>query len=160
MTARIAVNSDANHIAQIYNQAIEERIATFETRLRSTEDVLQWFDGRHPVVIVEDSGVVAGFATASAYCARQWYAGIAEVSCYVARGVRGRSAGRLALTVLEDAARAAHFWKFVSRIFVVNAASRALVRSLGFREVGIHAKHARLDGVWRGVIIVEKWIAG
>jgi L-amino acid N-acyltransferase YncA len=39
---------------------------------------------------------------------------------------------------------------------VENTASRTLVRSVGFREVGIYEKHARLDGVWRDVVIVER----
>ncbi len=49
------------------------------------------------------------------------------------------------------------FWKLVSRIFVDNAASRGLMASLGFREVGIYEKHAQLGGEWRDVVIVEKW---
>ena len=75
---------------------------------------------------------------------------------YVARAQRGRGAGRLAMQTLIDAARAAGFWKLVSRVFVENAPSRALMRSAGFREVGIYERHAQLDGRWRDVVIVEK----
>jgi phosphinothricin acetyltransferase len=60
------------------------------------------------------------------------------------------------MEALFVAARAAGFWKLVSRVFVENAASRALLRSVGFREVGVYERHARLDGVWRDVVIVEK----
>ena len=60
---------------------------------------------------------------------------------------------------LIDAARAAGFWKLVSRIFPENHASRALVNSAGFREVGIYERHARLDGEWRDVVIVEYLIS-
>ncbi len=52
--------------------------------------------------------------------------------------------------------RAAGFWKLVSRVFVENAASRGLLRKAGFREVGIYERHAKLDGRWRDVVIVEK----
>jgi phosphinothricin acetyltransferase len=48
------------------------------------------------------------------------------------------------------------FWKLVSRVFPENTASRALCRSLGFREVGVYQRHARLDGAWRDCVIVEK----
>ena len=59
---------------------------------------------------------------------------------------RGRGAGRLAMEALIAAAEQAGLWKLLSRVFVENAASRSLLRSLGFREVGIYEKHARLDG--------------
>ena len=83
-------------------------------------------------------------------------AGIAEFSVYVAREARGRGAGRVAMNALIDAARAAWLWKLLSRVFVENEASRALLRSVGFREVGIYERHAQLDGVWRDVVIVER----
>jgi phosphinothricin acetyltransferase len=50
----------------------------------------------------------------------------------------------------------AGFWKLVARVFVENVPSRKLLLSLGFREVGVHEKHARLDGVWRDVVVVER----
>jgi len=158
MKARAAIAADAASIAAIYNQGIEERTATFETRLRTVEDVQAWFGGRHPIVVVEDNAKVVAFAATSAYRPRQCYAGIAEVSVYVDRRHRRRGAGRLALEELLRTAERAGFWKLVSRVFPENEASRALIRSLGFREVGIYQKHARLEGVWRDVVIVERLI--
>src|SRR5205814_5226134 len=118
--------------------------------------VEQWFDGRHPVVVVEDAGAILAFASTSDYRPRDCYAGIAEFSVYAAREARGRGTGRMAMNALIDATRAAGFWKLVSRVFVENAASRRLLRSIGFREVGVYERHARLDGVWRDVVIVER----
>jgi len=155
---RPAGPDDAAAIAAIYNQGIEDRVATFETRLRTAPDILAWFDGRHPAVVVEQGGEVVAFASTSSYRPRECYAGIAEFSVYVARPARGQGLGRLALLALIRAAEAAGFWKLVSRIFVENAASRALVRSAGFREVGTYEKHGQLDGVWRDVVIVERLI--
>jgi L-amino acid N-acyltransferase YncA len=156
MHARPANSEDAAEIARIYNQGIAERTATFETRPRTASDVRAWFDGAHPVLVVEDGGAVVGFAAASVYRPRDCYAGIAETSVYVDREFRGRGAGRLALESLIAAAAAAGFWKLVSRIFVENTASRRMAASLGFREVGIYEKHGQLNGVWRDVVIVEK----
>ncbi len=156
MLARVANLNDATVIAFIYNQGIEDRLATFETRLRSAEEVRLWFGGRYPIVAVEDGEEVIGFASASTYRSRECYAGIAEFSVYVERAARGRGVGRLAMQALLEAAEAAGFWKLVSRVFVENTASRALLRSSGFREVGTYEKHGRLDGVWRDVVIVEK----
>jgi L-amino acid N-acyltransferase YncA len=158
MRARIASPDDAAAMAEIYNQGIEDRLATFETRLRSAADVRGWFDGAHPIVVVEDGVRVVAFASTSTYRPRECYAGIAEFSVYVAREARGRGAGRAAMDALIREAERAGFWKLVSRVFAENTASLRLLRSMGFREVGTYEKHARLDGVWRDVVIVERMI--
>jgi len=156
MQTRKATPDDAPDIAHIYNQGIEDRVGTFETRLRSAEDITAWFDGVHPIVVVEDGATLIAFAATSTYRPRECYSGIAEFSVYVERSRRGEGAGRMAMESLIGSAAKAGYWKFLSRVFVENAASKSLLRSLGFREVGIYEKHGRLDGVWRDVVIVEK----
>ena len=157
--ARPATPDDAAVISRIYNEGIADRLGTFETRERSPEDVREWFDGRHPIVVVgEVNDAIVAFASTSSYRSRPCYAGVAEFSVYVARSARGRGAGLEAMNAILDAARAAGFWKLVSRVFVENAASRRLLGNVGFREVGIYQKHAQLDGVWRYVVIVERLI--
>jgi len=156
MHARHATPEDAPDMARIYNQGIADRTATFETRPRSASDIRAWFDGAHPLLVVEEEGAVVAFAATFPYRPRSCYAGIAEASVYVDRAFRQRGAGRLALEALIAAAAAAGFWKLLSRIFVENTASRRLVASLGFREVGVYEKHGQLGGVWLDVVIVEK----
>jgi phosphinothricin acetyltransferase len=156
VTTRAATLADASAIAAIYNQGIADRTATFETRERTTDDVLAWLDGTHPVVVVERKGRVIGFANTTTYRPRDCYAGIAEFGVYVARDQRGTGVGRAAMDALADAAERAGFWKLVSRVFVSNAASRSLLRSVGFREVGTYRRHAKLDGAWVDVVIVER----
>lgn len=157
LTARAASTDDAAIVAQIYNEGIEDRLGTFETRLRTPDDVIRWFDGVHPIVVVETEGrEVIAFASTSTYRPRECYAGIAEFSVYVMRSARGQGAGGVAMHALIDAAEAAGFWKLVSRVFVENTASRKLMASVGFREVGIYKRHAQLDGHWRDVVIVER----
>jgi len=155
MQARLATVDDAEAIALIYNQGIEDRIATFETTPRVAEDVRKWFDGLHPIVVVEEDNQVIAFASTSTYRPRACYAGIAEFSVYVARTARGKGAGRSAMYALLEEVEKAGMWKLVSRVFVKNAASRSLLQSLGFREVGIYEKHGKLDGIWHDVVIVE-----
>ncbi|MCI4326699.1 MAG: arsinothricin resistance N-acetyltransferase ArsN1 [Thermoplasmata archaeon] len=155
MFARPATPNDSAEIARIYNEGIRDRIATFETRARSVEEIRTWFDGKHPIVVVDEAGGVVGFAGTSIYRPRDCYASNAEFSVYVERSARGRGVGKAALVGLIDAARAAQFHKLISRVFPENLASLRLVESVGFRRVGIYAQHGRLDGVWRDVVIVE-----
>jgi len=156
--SRPASPGDAEAIARIYNEGIEERIATFETRPRTATAIQDWSEDGHPVVVVEEDGVVISFANASAYSSRECYSGVAEFSVYTAKAARGHGAGTLAMESLLDATEETGFWKLVSRVFVENEPSRKLLLSLGFREVGVHEKHARLDGVWRDVVVVERLI--
>jgi phosphinothricin acetyltransferase len=155
-SARAATQGDAAAIARIYSEGIEDRIATFETRPRTASDVAGWFDGRHPIVVLDDpDGNVVGFAATFEYRPRACYAGVAEFSVYVARASRGKGIGRLAMEALIEAAAPAGLWKLVSRVFVENEASRRLLVDLGFREVGVYRRHGLLDGRWRDVVIVE-----
>ena len=158
LAARPASPADAERIAQIYNEGIEDRVGTFETRPRTADDVRAWFDGRHPIVVVEEDGAIVAFASTSSYRAREAYAGIAEFSVYVARIGRGKGAGTVAMRALIDAVTPAGIWKLVSRVFIENTASRRLMASMGFREVGVYEKHGKLDGRWRDVVIVERLI--
>jgi L-amino acid N-acyltransferase YncA len=154
---RPATRDDAEAITRIYNEGIRGRGATFETRERTADDVRVWFDDpRFPILVAEQQGVVVGWAAASSYRVRACYAGIAEYSIYVASSQHGQGIGNLLMPAFLEALRRAGFWKVLSRLFPENAASRALCTRHGFREVGIYRRHARLDGTWRDVLIVER----
>jgi len=154
---RSARREDAPTIAAIYNAGIRGRLATFETRERSTADIEAWFTGEpHPILVGERDGRVVGWIAASGYRPRECYAGIAEFSVYVDPAARGRRVGDALMRAFLPALEAAGYWKVLSRIFPENVASIALCRRHGFREVGRYARHARLDGFWRDVVIVER----
>ena len=156
---RLAELRDAAAIAEIYNQGIEDRTATFETEPRTAEMVeglLRTRADRYPAVVVEDGTRVLGFAWTSEYRPRSAYAGVAEFTIYVARDARGKGVGRLALGALVAATEERGFTKLVSRIFPDNVASRRLCAGLGFREVGIYRRHGQLDGQWMDCVVVEK----
>ena len=158
---RPARHADAAAIAAIYNQGIAERSATFETEPRNAAAMEARIAdaAHHPLLVAcDDSGQVLGWAGLSAYRERACYAGIAEFSIYLDRDARGRGVGRQLLAALIDAARRSGRSKLVSRVFPFNQASRALCRASGFREVGVYEKHARLDGRWLDVVIVERLI--
>jgi len=156
---RLAVVTDAEAIARIYNQGIAERIATFETEPRTSAHIAaQLADkgDRFPTVVVERDGQVVAWAGAGAYRSRGAYAGVAEHSVYVDRAARGTGAGRAALEALFRAYEARGFWKLVSRIFPENVASITLHERAGFRIVGTYRRHGKLEGQWRDCVIVEK----
>lgn len=158
---RAAIETDAAAIAEIYNQGIKDRVATYETEPRSPEDRGAWLHaiaGRYPAVVAEAGGQVVGWAGAGPYRARECYRGIGEFSVYVHRAWRGHGIGDLLLPALISEAEQLGLWKLLSRIFLFNEASRALCRKHGFREVGIYEKHAKLDGRWLDVVIVERLI--
>jgi phosphinothricin acetyltransferase len=158
-TARHAEPADAASIARIYNEGIADRIATFETELRTAADITRLLarrGERWPTVVVERDGEVVAWAGASEYRPRVCYAGIGEFSVYVARERRGEGAGRIAMEALVAACEARGMWKLVSRVFPENGPSRRLLARVGFREVGTYRRHAKLDGVWRDAVIVER----
>jgi L-amino acid N-acyltransferase YncA len=161
VVVRPATPVDASRIASIYNEGIRGRGATFETRERTPDDVREWFaGGRYPVLAAERGSVMVGFIAASSYRPRECYAGVAEFSLYVDGQARGQRVGHGLMAAFLPALEAAGFWKVVSRIFPENTASRALCARHGFREVGTYERHARLDGVWRDVVIVERLLGG
>jgi len=156
---RAALPGDAAAITTIYNDGIERRIATFETRLRTPDEILNWLGNpAHPVLVAELNGEIAGWISASTYRPRDCYAGIAEFSVYIANAHQGKGIGSHLMQAFFPACAQAGLWKLVSRIFIENTASRALCKKHGFREVGIYEKHGKLDGVWRDVVIVERLI--
>jgi L-amino acid N-acyltransferase YncA len=156
VTIRLARSDDAAAIARIYNEGIEDRLATFESEPRTAEDVVAWLEEGVPLVVGEEDGRVVAWAVAHRYRERAAYAGVGEFSIYVAREARGRGLGRSTLQALIDECEHRGLWKLVSRVFPENEASLALCRSLGFREVGVYRRHAQLDGEWRDVVIVER----
>ena len=160
-TTRLAAAADAAAIARIYNQGIEDGLATFETELRSVEQIAELLrekGARYPTVVVERDGDVIAWAGASRYRARIAYAGIADHSVYVDRAWRGRGAGRTALEALVAEYAGRGFWKLTSRIFTENSASIALHERCGFRIVGTYRRHGRLHGAWKDCVIVERLI--
>ncbi|GAC1513589.1 MAG: arsinothricin resistance N-acetyltransferase ArsN1 [Chloroflexota bacterium] len=156
---RHAHSRDAAAIADLYNQGIVERSATFETALRQPDDIVIVLLERgtsYPTLVAERDGRVVACAWAGPYRSRDCYAGVAEFSVYTAQAARGTGAGRVVLSSLVIECEKRGFWKLVSRVFPENVASRALCRRVGFREVGTYYRHAKVEGAWRDCIIVEK----
>ena len=152
---RPARPEDVPAITAIYNRGIAEREATFETRARGEAEVAEWLGGP-PLLVAEEDGEVVGFARVTPYSDREAYAGIGEYGIYLAPAARGRGTGAALLEALAAAAQAAGYHKLTAKLFTTNEASHALARRCGFRAVGVHRRHGRLDGRWRDVTVVER----
>ena len=147
--------TDWPDVATIYEDGIRARTATFET---AVPDWKRW-DETHlaePRLVVEEDGAVLGWAALSSTSTRPAYAGVAEVSVYVAEDARGRGIGRALLEALVERSEAAGIWTLQAGVFPENRASLALHRACGFRTVGIRERIARLDGAWRDVVLLER----
>jgi L-amino acid N-acyltransferase YncA len=155
---RPAEPSDAEQVAANYTEVIPGREATFQTRERTAEDVLAWFDDGLPFLVAADGRRVLGFAKLAPYSDTCVYAGVAGHAVYVAGDARRRGVGRALLEAVCAAAERHGFYKVTSMVFATNAASRAAHRAAGFTEVGVQRRHGRLDGAWRDVVLVERLV--
>jgi len=158
-TLRPARASDAGAICHIYNQGIEDRVATLETELRTTEERIQWLAARgprHPVIVAESEGAIVGWGSLNVFNARPAYQHVADLSVYVERGWRGRGVGHRLLEGLIERARAIGYHKIVLSTFPTNAAGVRLYERLGFTRVGVYREQGLLDGRWVDTLIMEK----
>ena len=159
VTVRPATPQDAEAIATIYNQGIEDRIATLETDLRTPEERRQWLAARsprHPVIVAEAAGEAVGWGSLNAFNPRRAYDYVADFSVYVERGWRGKGVGSRLLARLIELARELGYHKLVLSAFPWNAGGMALYRKFGFRTVGIYNEQGKLDGRWADAVIMEK----
>jgi phosphinothricin acetyltransferase len=157
---RDARPDDAAAIARIYNQGIEDRVATLETELRTPEERAGWMAARgprHPVLVaVDDAGAVAGWGSLNQFNPRPAYDHVVDFSVYVAREQRGRGVGRLLMQALEQRARGIGFHKMVLAAFPSNEAGMRLYERCGFERVGVYHEQGMLDGKWVDVVVMEK----
>ncbi len=155
---RAAGPADAEAMARIYNEGIEDRVATFMTRHQTAADFEQPIADRdaYPVLVAERNGEVIAWAAVKRYSEFPPYRPVAEAMLYVTRGERGRGLGTELLNALADVAAEAGFTKLIGKLFTDNEHSLALIRCCGFREVGVHRRHGRLDGEWKDVLLVER----
>lgn len=157
---RDATIEDAPAIARIYNQGIEDRVATLETQPRTPEERAEWLaahGSRYPVLVAADgSGAVLGWASLNRFNPRPAYDHVVDFSVYVAREQRGRGIGDALLGALEERARGLGYHKLVLAAFPTNAPGMRLYERHGFGTVGVYHEQGQLDGQWVDVITMEK----
>ena len=183
---RPATAADAAAICRIYNQGIEDRVATLETELRTPDERAAWLAAkgpRHPVIVAEvvtepivagaepgtisnrpptaraansAAATIAGWGSLNQFNPRDAYRHVVDFSIYVDRAYRGHGVGKVMLTRLIELAREHRFHKMVLSAFPTNNGGMALYERMGFRTVGIYKEQGMLDGRWVDTIIMEK----
>jgi L-amino acid N-acyltransferase YncA len=156
---RRACDGDLETIRRIYNEGIEDRVATLEAQPKSTNDIAQWWeehDERYSVWVAIQSNEAVGWASLNRFSHRCAHADIADLSVYVARSHRGRRIGSTLLFGLERAARTAGFHKIVLHALNANANGKRLYRRAGFVQVGVFREHGMLDGRLVDVVAMER----
>jgi phosphinothricin acetyltransferase len=146
---------DWDAVARILAEGIATGQATFETEVPAWEAWDRSHLPAHRLVAAED-GRVLGWAALAPVSPRPVYAGVAEVSVYVAADARGRGVGAALLDALVRSSEHVGIWTLQAGIFPENDASLRLHRSAGFRVVGRRERLGRLHGTWRDVLLVER----
>ena len=146
---------DWPEVARIYAQGIATRNATFETELPGWEDWDRAHLREHRLV-AETDGEVVGWIALAPVSGRCCYAGVAEISAYVAETARGHGVGTTLLERVIESTERAGIWTLETGVFPENEPSLALLERFGFREVGVRERIGQLDGVWRDVVFLER----
>jgi L-amino acid N-acyltransferase YncA len=154
MEIRELVEADWPAVAAIWAEGLATGNATFETEVPTWAEFDRTRLPGHRLVAVDDA--VLGWAALTPTSSRDCYAGVAENSVYVAADARGRGVGRTLLQALLAGADAAGIWTVQTSVFPENEASVALHLRVGFRVVGRRERIARLDGVWRDTLFLER----
>jgi phosphinothricin acetyltransferase len=157
---------DWPRVVEIYRQGLRTGVSTLESEAPAFEAWDAAHDKRCRLVAVADGAVVdgtaandgiAGWAALTPVSRRRVYAGVAELSVYVAEEYRGRSVGRTLLNALIEDSEKEGFWTLQSSVQKENAVSLALHSRCGFRTVGVRERLGRdPQGQWRDIVLLER----
>jgi phosphinothricin acetyltransferase len=147
--------SDWEQVRSIYLEGLREGNSTFETEAPSWD---AWDESHHttPRLVMRAGDRVVGWAAFSPVSKRRVYSGVAEVTIYVTQSARAKGIGRALLEALIEESERAGIWTLQASIFPENVASVELHLKCEFREVGKRESIAKLHGVWRDTILLER----
>jgi phosphinothricin acetyltransferase len=156
---RAAQFPDLPAIRAIHNQGILDRVATLDAEPHTAEEALAWFGKhglRHPVLVAETTGTIAGWASLNIFNPRKAYQYVADLSVYIERQQRGKGIGSQLLQAVTSLGQELGYHKIVLSAFPSNTAGMHLYARQRFTTVGIYKEMGQLDGRWVDTIIMEK----
>jgi L-amino acid N-acyltransferase YncA len=155
ITVRAMKPDDWLAVQFIYREGIDTGNATFETEVPAWE---AWDKShlRECRLVARSDNEVIGWVALSPVSNRCIYAGVAEVSIYIHSSARGKGVGKGLLLALIKESEKNGIWTLQGGVFPQNKASIALLKSCGFREVGIRERVGQMNGMWRDVLLFER----
>jgi L-amino acid N-acyltransferase YncA len=152
---RNMLNGDSQKVLEIYKMGLETRNATFETIVPSWQE---WDSKhlRHSRFVSEEDGIVTGWVALSPFSSREVYKGVAELSIYVSTFSRGKKIGSALMEKTIASSELNGIWTLVSSVFPENEATLQLHEKFGFRVIGRRERIAKLDGIWRDTVLLER----
>ncbi len=159
---RYATDEDVPQIARIYNQAIENTTATFDTEPKTIEDRMEWFRNRtddHPVIVATIEGRIVGWAELKPFGKRRAYRYTVENAIYVAPEAQGRGIGSALMQRLIEIAEEKRFHVMLAQIVSENQSSIHLHKKFGFEQVGLLREVGRKFDRWLDIVTLEKTLA-
>ncbi|WP_078546175.1 arsinothricin resistance N-acetyltransferase ArsN1 family A [Litchfieldia alkalitelluris] len=156
---REGTKDDLSSILYIYNQGIEDRIATLEVGQKDLSYMLEWYEkhkGRHRFIVAQYEDEIIGWASLNQYNSRCVYDGVADLSIYILREARGKGVGGKLLSKIENLAKENKFHKIILFTFPFNLVGQSLYKKNGYREVGVFLNQGVLDGKLVDVMAMEK----
>ncbi len=159
VTIRKATSKDIKGITDIYNEAILNTTATFDTQPKTMKEQTEWFNShqsRYPVLVAEQDRAIVGWASLSKWSDRCAYSDTAETSIYIKKEDRGKRIGTelLRALILEGSNMGLH--TILARIGEGNEASLRLFKAAGFDNVGVMREVGRKFGKLLDVNLLQK----
>lgn len=160
LSIRRAGLDDVEAIKRIFNQGIEDGIATLEDRLQTSQDIEEWMTERNPryfILLAEDEKKeVKGYLSLNKFNFKSAYTGVADLSIYIDRFCRGQGIGKLLLEEAALEAKQEGFYKLILNVLSCNQAAYNFYKKMGYSQAGIYKKQGILNGQWVDAIIMEK----
>ncbi len=159
---RKATEKDLDKILYIYNQAVEDKIATLDEEIKDISFMKQWLarhNERYVVMVGEWNGEIISYASLNRYSERSVYNGVADLSIYIQRDKRGLGIGSIIMQKMEQIAQQNEFYKILLLVLPFNELGMKLYEKKGYREVGVFHNHGIMSGKFVDVAILEKIIS-
>jgi phosphinothricin acetyltransferase len=156
---RKATITDLEAITEIYNDAIINTIATFDTQPKTLKEQKEWFrshDSKHPILVVEEGPNILGWASLSDWSDRCAYSETVEISLYIKKEFRGKGFGKRLLEAILQEGRKVGLHTVIARIAEGNEISVHLFESFGFKHIGILKEVGRKFGKLLDVHLMQK----
>lgn len=154
MEIRPITKDNFSEVVEIYKQGLATNIATFQNDLPLWE---KWHKGHLDFcrISIYENNKMLGWTALTPVSSRCVYAGVAEVSIYVAQNERGKGIGKILLNELITQSEANGIWMLQSGIFSENQNSIKLHEKCGFRMVGYREKIGKKNGIWKDNVLME-----